>query len=127
MKLGLRNKFLIPTVFLVVAGMAFSTTLSYFNAKDALDRSIKDHISKITDSTVDRLNTWAERTRLDLSNWAKSHVYRSSVKKDFMGKTARNAEIISRRRCMCLHSAVIHLGCNIFSPLVPVSRGHVDE
>ncbi len=90
-KFSLRNKFLIPTVLLVILGMAISTTVSYFNAKEALDRAIKEQITKITESTADRLGTWAERTSTDLSNWSKIALYKSSLKDDFMGKAARKA------------------------------------
>jgi hypothetical protein len=33
----------------------------------------------------------------------------------------------SMRELFNLHSAVIHRGCNIFSPLIPVGQGYEDE
>ena len=68
MRISLTKKFLIPTVLLAVLGMAFSTTVSYFNSKDALDQAIKEQITQIATSTSGNLNSWTERTRFDLGN-----------------------------------------------------------
>jgi len=89
MRISLTKKFLIPTVLLAVLGMAFSTTVSYFNSKDALDKVIKEQITQIAVSTSGSVNSWAERTRLDLGNWSKSKIYQTSIKDSFMGKAAR--------------------------------------
>ncbi|MFC1883735.1 methyl-accepting chemotaxis protein [Thermodesulfobacteriota bacterium] len=89
MKIGLRNKFLVPTVLLVIFGMIFSIAVSYFSSKNALDRAIKDQISQQAVSTVGNLHTWAEHTIADLSNLAKNKVYQNLFEDDVTVKTAR--------------------------------------
>jgi methyl-accepting chemotaxis protein len=91
MQLGLRTKFLIPTVLLVALGMTLSMTISYINSRNALDRAIKQQIIQIADSTMIRLNSWAEKTQLDLSNWSTGMIYQSALTDDFMGKVARKS------------------------------------
>jgi len=91
MKWSLRNKFLIPTVCLIVAGMGVSTAVSYTKARNALYRSITSEIGQLAESSTKIMTTWIQDRKLDVKNWSGQKVFNTAVKDSFMGKAARKS------------------------------------
>ena len=102
MKVTLRNRFLYPTVTIVIIGMIVSTIVSYVNAKGALDKALKDQIHQIVNSTAGNLDAWVDRTRLDIESWRENSLFITAFKKSFVGKAAR---ISANRRLVRLKDA----------------------
>ena len=91
MKLTLRDRFLLPTVTVVIVGMIISTIISYVNAERALDKALKGQIRQIVNSTAENLDAWVERTSLDIESWSENEVLRTAFQDSFVGKAARKS------------------------------------
>jgi len=91
MKLTLRDRFLLPTVTVVIVGMIISTIISYVNAERALDKALKGQIRQIVNSTAENLDAWVERTSLDIESWSENEILRTAFQDSFVGKAARKS------------------------------------
>lgn len=91
MKLSLRNKFLLPTIALIILGMGLLAAISSVWSGNALKKSITDQISGVTESTVKLIDSWIEDRTLDVRSWSRQKVYKTSLKDTFVGKAARKA------------------------------------
>lgn len=91
MKLSLRNRFLIPTLMLIFLGMGVSATVSYIKSKQSLQSSITGQIVQTAKSTRNVMASWVKDRKLDVQNWSRIKIYRTSLKNSFVGKAARKA------------------------------------
>jgi methyl-accepting chemotaxis protein len=66
MKLKLRNKLLLPTLLIVIIGMAVSTWISYSKSEKALNAAIEAQIGEVTNGAIHQLTAWLEVVRFDL-------------------------------------------------------------
>lgn len=89
--LNLRNKFLLPTLGLLLVGMGIITAASFINAKKALDQAYNAQITQVTESTLVFIDNWAQDRKLDIANLAQQNVYKTATLDTFMGKTARKS------------------------------------
>ena len=79
MHLSLRNKFLIPTVVLIIAGMGISSTISYLKAHNALKSVIIDQVEQLTQSTMEMMTTWIQDRSMDIKTWSKLPVFTATL------------------------------------------------
>ncbi len=91
MKLSLKNRFLLPTIGLLILGMGMSMLISYLNARKALDTVIKAQITQTAATLDETLTSWIERSQLDLTIWSTMKVYQTAVQDTFAGKAAQKA------------------------------------
>lgn len=91
MRLSIKNKFLIPTIVLIVLGMGLSSTTSYFKAKAALKDAIVSQMHQEAGSVVKFIDAWLVSRKLDMANWAKQKIYKTALKGSFVGKAARKS------------------------------------
>ncbi len=86
----LRNRFLLPTLGLLLVGQTVSTVVSYITSRDALQGQIDEQLVYMTQTLTDQMSNWLEKDLpKELSNWAASDLYQASVNDGFMGKAAR--------------------------------------
>ncbi|WP_022664241.1 methyl-accepting chemotaxis protein [Desulfospira joergensenii] len=91
MKLSIKNKFIIPTLIIVILGMGLTVMAAYFKAKAALQDSITSQVGQFAGSAASSLDTWLTDRTFDIQNWSKQKIFVSSLKKGFVGKAARNS------------------------------------
>lgn len=84
----LRNKFLLPTVFLMLIGMGISATISSLSSKNTLNDIFTKDIKKTANLTAKMLDSWTKDRTLDVQNWAQQKIYLASLQETFMGKAA---------------------------------------
>jgi methyl-accepting chemotaxis protein len=89
MKMNIRNKFLIPTILLIIIGMGISATISYVKSKNALSAALLDNIQQRVGSTATSLQSWLKDRQLDLKSWSHEEIYAKSLKDSIIGKAAR--------------------------------------
>lgn len=89
MKLGLRSRFLIPTVSIIILGMSVSAAISYVKAKNALEASIFQAIEQISDSTSQVLTAWISDRNRDVKNWSRESVFKSAITASAADESAR--------------------------------------
>lgn len=87
--MNIRNKFLLPTLLLIIVGMGVSATISYVKSKNALSASLLDNIQQRADSTATSLESWIRDRQLDLKSWSSEEIYLKATKPSIIGKAAR--------------------------------------
>lgn len=95
MKLSLRNKFLIPTITLIVIGMSITTIVSYFRAKSALEQMTVNHMNHLADAATKQITSWLKFVKLNVSSWSDEMPIKTAVLDTFLGQSAR--EVASER------------------------------
>ena len=104
MKLSLKNRFLLPTMALLILGMGLSMLISYLNARNALKAAIESQITQTAGSLNDTLTSWIVRSQLDLRIWSSMKVYQTAVQETFAGRAAQKAasdELSTSMRRIC--------------------------
>jgi methyl-accepting chemotaxis protein len=91
MKLSLRNRFLIPTLALIVMGMGLSGVISYYKASGALQSAITKQIEQTSRTNADMLNAWVRDRKLDVTSWSRQQLLLTAAKDSFVGKAARKS------------------------------------
>ena len=86
MKLSLRNKFLISTVVLFVAGMGISGTVSYYKSKNTLRNSVSMEITRMAESAITLTEVFVENIKRNFSYWSEDATL-STVVQDLLGET----------------------------------------
>ena len=89
MKFNLQNKFLFPTIGSVILGLCLSSIASYLITKRALENSIKTQIYQTAVSIHTNLDSWVERKKLDISNWAGNQMYQKASQDNIVAKATR--------------------------------------
>ena len=90
MRLSLRNRFLVPTLGLIVLGTGILTAASYYKSKDALTTAIHDQINALADSTNNIISSWLHDRQQDVKSWSKQRIYQLAALDSTMGITARS-------------------------------------
>ncbi len=88
---GLRTKFLLPTLAIIVAAISVSTWFSYTESKKALEKAMIGQIRGIADSLALHLASWTKRAQMDIVIWSEQNICRTSVPDTFLGQSARKA------------------------------------
>ena len=91
MKLSMRNKFLLPTAILLIVALGASSAISYFQGRAALEKSITEQLSKLTESTAAVVGWWIKDRRLDVASWSQQKIFLTALKDSFVAKAARKA------------------------------------
>lgn len=91
MKLNLRNKFLFPTLGIILSGLIISIIISYFNSKSIIEKTINRQIVQIADLNEKNLSSWIKITRMDISRWSEQNYFKMAVRDTFIGKSSRKA------------------------------------
>ncbi len=85
----IRNKFIVPTVLLLLFGMGISSFISYRMAKKALKKSTFEQLNRLVENTTHNISDWFDNRKLDTSNWAKQGLVKNALKNNFLGKIAK--------------------------------------
>ncbi len=70
MKIGLREKFLFPTLILVLIGTMSTAVVSFINSKKMMEESITSQLSQNAFSTVEYIVTWVDNRKQDTLLWS---------------------------------------------------------
>ncbi len=89
MKLNLKNKFILPTLTLVLVITAITGSVSYTISKRALEDAIIERLSNTALENAKQLSSWLSDVQMDISTWGRFRVFKTAVKKSFLGKAAR--------------------------------------
>jgi len=79
MKLNLRNKFLIPTLALVIVGIGISTAVSYVKSKSAIEDIIKNNMNQISTLSNNQLSSWVTDIKNEIKNWSEVDTYQTNL------------------------------------------------
>ena len=79
MKLSLRNKFLMPTLIIIILGMATSSFIGYTYSKQALQKTLTHQIKQVVNSLDLIVKSWVNDRRMDAETWARQGVFISAL------------------------------------------------
>jgi methyl-accepting chemotaxis protein len=79
MKLNLRNKFLIPTLTLVIVGIGISTMVSYVKSKNAIKDIIRNNMTQISELSTNQLSSWITDIKDEIVRWSEVDTYQSNL------------------------------------------------
>jgi methyl-accepting chemotaxis protein len=88
MKLNLRNKFLIPTLGLVVLGIGISTVVSYVKSKSALEDVIKTNMAQFANLSGNQLSSWVSDIKDEMKRWSEMDTFQSNLELVKSGNTS---------------------------------------
>jgi methyl-accepting chemotaxis protein len=75
MKLSLRNKFLFPTLILIIAGLGVATVVSYFNTAGTLEKAYVTQVRTTADTTAKQISTWMMDRMVEIQLLAKNNLF----------------------------------------------------
>ncbi len=88
-RFGLKGRFLLPLLALIIIGMGASSLVSYFSSRNALETTITGQIDQVASSTLSIIDAWIRDRRLDVSNWSKQNIFQTALKDTFVGQASR--------------------------------------
>ncbi|GBC61911.1 methyl-accepting chemotaxis protein [Desulfonema ishimotonii] len=91
MKFSLRNKFLIPTILLILIGMGGVTTVFYSKSKTALRNSIESNLIQLSGTSVKIIDSWIRDLQLNLKHWSQEEIFLAALSEPVGGMAGRNA------------------------------------
>ncbi len=75
MKLSLRNKFLLPTLILIVVGLGLATLVGYYNASGALHKAYLTQVRQIADFSAGQIASWIADRKMEIKLLARNTLY----------------------------------------------------
>ncbi len=91
MKFGLKTKFLVPVISLIIIGMGISASISYFRARTALQEAFNGQMNQLVDSTLKFAESWAKDRKSDINLLSQQNIFNTALKDSFVGKAARKS------------------------------------
>ncbi|MFH1059734.1 MAG: methyl-accepting chemotaxis protein [Pseudomonadota bacterium] len=79
MKLGLRNRFLMPTILLLGVGMAIMATISYLAASREITDMVKVYLEQLARTSTLQVTAWVEDRQREVRTWSRDPLYRSAA------------------------------------------------
>ncbi len=90
MRIGLKYKFLIPSICFLIVGMSIISIVSHVKARKALTRGILDEIEQITRTTESSMSLWINTRKRDVQSWSQQGIYKKALQNTYLGLTARS-------------------------------------
>lgn len=89
MTFNFKQKFIIPTLVLIVLGMAGTSVISYWKSKIALQENIIHEISGIANASAVTMDAWVEDRTREVQTWGDFEFLETALVDSFSGKAAR--------------------------------------
>ncbi|QTA81112.1 Methyl-accepting chemotaxis protein domain-containing protein, double CACHE domain-containing [Desulfonema limicola] len=93
MKLSLRNQFLIPTLFLLIAGMGIMIAISFGHSKNAIEKMAAEQVRQLAVFSSDRIESWINGVQVNIDSWSREILFKTAVKDSYLGESARENAI----------------------------------
>ncbi len=78
MKLSLRNRFLLPTLLLIVLGMGLAAVVSVYNARQALKGVVIDQMRQTSHFTTIQIGAWIHDRQREMRSLARDPLFRTA-------------------------------------------------
>ncbi len=85
----LRNKFLIPTVIIVVVGMGVSALITYIKAEQSIIKLQKSNLEQLSNTLSDQVNYFLKEIKVNTFHWSSDPMFKMAVANTFLGKSVR--------------------------------------
>jgi len=75
MKLSLRNKFMLPTLALIILGLGVASLASFYNASGSLEKAYQEQVRSIADATAGQISSWLADRAVEIKLLASNNMY----------------------------------------------------
>ncbi|KMY68576.1 hypothetical protein AAU61_02745 [Desulfocarbo indianensis] len=75
MKLSLRNKFMFPTLALILVGLGVASLASFYNASGSLEKAYKEQVRSTADATAGQISSWLADRAVEIKLLASNNMY----------------------------------------------------
>jgi methyl-accepting chemotaxis protein len=79
MRLSLRNRFLLPTLGLVVLGTAVLTFISYEKSRQAIEQAAKEQMALVLEATKNNIDTTLNIFKVLISGWSDEALFQAAA------------------------------------------------
>ena len=93
MNWSLKNRFLIPTLVLLVVGIGVLSAVTFYSSKYALEDAYKEEITQLSESTAKLVDAWMTDRLLDVEIWSFQKIVHEAVEDAGEEKTSRNEAV----------------------------------
>jgi len=108
MKLSLRNKFLIPTLILIIAGLGVATIVSYFNSAGTLEKAYETQVRSTVDATAGQISNWMSDRTVEIELLAKNSLYgTATMESASMAHKVVNRELIGYKKAKPYYEIIV--------------------
>ncbi len=91
MKLGLKGRFLIPTMVVLIVGLGLSTAVGSLLMDKTLKKNICSQLTQTAGLTVEKIDGHFKSCKSHLVSWSRQKIFQTAVQDSFVGKSARAA------------------------------------
>ncbi len=91
MRLSLRNRFLIPTIIAVVAGIGIITAVSYSLSEQSITDIYEHQLMQMSGASVKYLRFWIRDIRENVTGWSNQQVFFWALQDSLIGKKTRKS------------------------------------
>ena len=88
-KLSLGNKFLIPTLSLIILSVSLVAVTSYVFSRRMLSGMVEDQVKQMADLTNTRVSAYLKDRKADATSWSRLKLFQAAVLDSFIGKSSR--------------------------------------
>ncbi len=87
---SVRNRFLVPTLGLLLVGLGVTSVVSYVNSKSALENQIHEQMGNSAATLAAGLHRWFDQDRrLEVHGWSQREIFHAALESSFVGKASR--------------------------------------
>jgi methyl-accepting chemotaxis protein len=79
MRLSLRNRFLIPTISLILLGTGILTFISYYKSKEAIEQATREQMALLLQATKNNIDATLNIFKILLTDWSEDSMYKSAA------------------------------------------------
>lgn len=91
MRLNFRNRFLIPTISIILLGMSVLTTISYITSKNYLEKSISEQIVHLCESSQKITEFWIKDLIVNIKVWSQQKGLKWAIQNSYIGEKFRSS------------------------------------
>ncbi|MFZ5586164.1 MAG: methyl-accepting chemotaxis protein [Thermodesulfobacteriota bacterium] len=79
MKLGLRNRFLLPTLLLLIVGMGVMAGISYLAASQEITDMVRVYLRQLARTSTLQVSAWVQDRQREVRTWSRDPLFRSAA------------------------------------------------
>jgi methyl-accepting chemotaxis protein len=93
MRLSLRNRFLLPTLGLVILGTGILTFISYDKSRQAIEQAAKEQMALVLDATKNNIDATMNIFKVLISGWADEMLFQTAAQAAADSQSAASASL----------------------------------
>ncbi len=93
MRLSLRNRFLLPTIGLIVLGTGILTFISYDKSRQAIEQATREQMALLLESTKNNIDATLNLFKLLISEWSEEKIFQAAAQAPAADQAAKSASM----------------------------------